>query len=222
MRIVLLGAPGSGKGTQGQRLVERYNIPQVSTGDLLRAAVRDGSKLGHEAKGYMDAGQLVPDSVVLGMIRERLARPDAAQGYILDGFPRNQTQAVALDEMLADADLPLDLALLIDVDIPTLKQRLLGRLTCKSCGAVFNSFTSPPRRSGVCDLCGGELIHRADDNEETIDKRLGVYEAQTTPLIEYYARDNRLRRIAGVGDVDTIFAAIIADIDAKLSQQPAR
>ncbi|WP_038088403.1 adenylate kinase [Acidihalobacter prosperus] len=222
MRIVLLGAPGSGKGTQGQKLVERYGIPQVSTGDLLRAAVSDGSALGREAKGYMDAGQLVPDSVVLGMIRERLTRPDAARGYILDGFPRNLVQAEALDQMLAETGQPLDLALLIDVDITTLKQRLLGRLTCSACGAVYNSYTSPPRRPGVCDQCGGELVHRADDNEATIDKRLGVYEAQTMPLIEYYAGDNRLRRIAGIGDIDTIFAAITADIEARLSQQTGR
>ncbi|WP_455380783.1 adenylate kinase [Acidihalobacter prosperus] len=222
MRIVLLGAPGSGKGTQGQKLVERYSIPQISTGDLLRAAVKDGTALGREAKDYMDAGQLVPDGVVLGMIRERISEPDAARGYILDGFPRNLRQAEDLDEMLRAAGQPLDLALLIDVDAATLKQRLLGRMSCTECGAVFNRYTSPPLRTGICDYCGGELIHRTDDNEATIDKRLNVYEAQTKPLIEYYSRDNRLRRIAGLGDIDTIFAAITADIDARLSQQPAQ
>lgn len=221
MRIVLLGAPGSGKGTQGQKLVERYSIPQISTGDLLRAAVKDGTALGREAKDYMEAGQLVPDNVVLGMIRERLSKPDAARGYILDGFPRNLTQAEDLDEMLQATEQPLDLALLIDVDAATLKQRLLGRMTCVDCGAVFNRYTSPPLRTGICDYCGGELTNRTDDNKATIDKRLNVYEAQTKPLIEYYSRDNRLRRIAGLGDIDTIFSAITADIDARLSQQPA-
>lgn len=222
MRIVLLGAPGSGKGTQGQKLVERYVIPQVSTGDLLRAAVSEGSPLGLEAKDYMDAGQLVPDRVVLGMIRERLARPDATKGYILDGFPRNLVQAEALDHLLTETGQPLDLALLIDVDITTLKHRLLGRLTCSGCGAVFNTYTSPPRVAKVCDACGGELVHRADDNEATIDKRLRVYEEQTKPLIDYYALDNRLKRIDGIGDMDTIFAAIVAEIEGSLSPQTAR
>jgi adenylate kinase len=216
MRIVLLGAPGSGKGTQGKRLVERYGIPQVSTGDLLRSAVAAGSELGREAKSYMDAGQLVPDEVVLGMLRERLAEADADAGFILDGFPRNRAQAEALDGVLAELGQPLDVALLIDVEIDTLKKRLLGRLTCTSCGAVFNAYTNPPKTEGVCDHCGGELQHRTDDNEETISARLDVYDAQTKPLIEYYADRGELIRVSGLGEIDQIFDIIVTDIDARL------
>lgn len=218
MRIVLLGAPGSGKGTQGKRLVERYGIPQISTGDLLRSAVAAGSELGREAKSYMDAGQLVPDEVVLGMIRERLAQADAATGFILDGFPRNRAQAEALDGVLGDLGQPLDVALLIDVEIDTLKKRLLGRLTCTSCGAVFNAYTNPPKTEGVCDYCGGELQHRTDDNEETITARLDVYDAQTKPLIDYYADRGELIRVSGLGEIDRIFNTIVTDIDARLGR----
>lgn len=218
MRIVLLGAPGSGKGTQGKRLVERYEIPQISTGDLLRSAVASGSELGREAKSYMDAGQLVPDEVVLGMIRERLAEADAATGFILDGFPRNRAQAEALDGVLAELGQPLDVALLIDVEIDTLKKRLLGRLTCTGCGAVFNAYTNPPKTEGVCDYCGGELQHRTDDNEETISARLEVYDAQTKPLIDYYADRGELIRVSGLGEIDQIFKTIVTDIDARLGR----
>ncbi|MEJ2653804.1 MAG: adenylate kinase [Acidihalobacter sp.] len=216
MRIVLLGAPGSGKGTQGKRLVERYGIPQVSTGDLLRSAVAAGSELGREAKSYMDAGQLVPDEVVLGMLRERLADADADAGFILDGFPRNRAQAEALDGVLAELGQPLDVALLIDVEIDTLKKRLLGRLTCTNCGAVFNAYTNPPKTENVCDHCGGELQHRTDDNEETISARLDVYDAQTKPLIEYYTDRGELIRVSGLGEIDQIFDIIVTDIDARL------
>lgn len=216
MRIVLLGAPGSGKGTQGKRLVERYAIPQISTGDLLRSAVAADSELGREAKSYMEAGQLVPDAVVLGMIRERLAQADAATGFILDGFPRNRAQAEALDGVLGELGQPLDVALLIDVEIDTLKKRLLGRLTCTSCGAVFNAYTNPPKTEGVCDYCGGELQHRTDDNEDTISARLEVYDAQTKPLIDYYAARGELIRVSGLGEIDQIFDTIVTDIDARL------
>lgn len=218
MRIVLLGAPGSGKGTQGKRLVERYAIPQIATGDLLRLAVADDTQLGRKAKSYMDAGQLVPDEVVLGMIRERLAATDAADGFVLDGFPRNRAQAEALDEMLGEVGQPLDVALLIDVDIDTLKKRLLGRLTCTKCGAVFNAYTNPPKTEGVCDCCGGKLQHRADDNEETISARLEVYDAQTRPLVEYYADRGELMRVSGIGEIDSIFDTIVTDIDARLGR----
>lgn len=221
MRIVLLGAPGSGKGTQGQRLVERYAIPQISTGDLLRSAVAAGTALGRKAKSSMDAGQLVPDDVVLGMIRERLAQDDARNGFILDGFPRNRAQAEALDDVLEELGQPLDLALLIDVDIDTLKKRLLGRLTCVQCGAVFNAITNPPKTAGVCDVCGGELRHRADDNEATISARLEVYEAQTKPLINYYAERGELIRVPGIGEIGSIFDTIVTDIDARLGHSAA-
>jgi adenylate kinase len=222
MRLVLLGAPGSGKGTQAKSLVERYKIPQISTGDLLRNAVSAGSELGVQAKAYMDAGQLVPDSLVLSMIRERLAQPDAGMGFILDGFPRNQAQAEALDTLLEEMKQPLDLALLIDVDYDVLMQRLTGRLTCESCGAVFNIYTNPPSLDGECDVCGGDLHHRADDNEETIGNRLRVYDAQTRPLIEYYGTTSRLETINGEGDIKDIFQQMSRVIDKRVPEAEPR
>lgn len=213
MRIVLLGAPGSGKGTQGKQLVDQYHTPQISTGDLLRAAVAADTLLGRMAKAAMDAGQLVSDEIVLGMIRERLAEPDAQRGFILDGFPRNLPQAETLDGMLHDLGQPVDLALLIDVDFDVLMQRLTGRRTCESCGAVYNVYSNPPKFDDRCDLCGGNLRRRADDNEETIGNRLRVYEAQTTPVIEYYRRQGRLRTVQGVGGISDIFQAIRRILD---------
>jgi len=218
MRIILLGAPGSGKGTQAQSLVNRYKVPQISTGDLLRNAVSAGTELGRRAKQFMDAGQLVPDSVVLGMIRERLAQPDADNGFILDGFPRNEPQAEALDKLLEEMNQPLDLALLIDVDYDVLMQRLTGRLTCESCGAVFNIYTNPPKQDDACDKCGGKLHHRADDNEETIGNRLKVYDAQTKPLIAYFNASNRLETVVGEGNINAIFKNICAALDRHVPE----
>jgi len=218
MRIILLGAPGSGKGTQAQSLVNRYKVPQISTGDLLRNAVSAGTELGRKAKQFMDAGQLVPDSVVLGMIRERLAQPDADNGFILDGFPRNEPQAEALDKLLEEMKQPLDLALLIDVDYDVLMQRLTGRLTCESCGSVFNIYTNPPKQDDACDKCGGKLHHRADDNEETIGNRLKVYDAQTKPLIAYFSASNRLETVVGEGDINAIFKHICAALDRHVPE----
>ncbi|CAG0910333.1 unnamed protein product [Cyprideis torosa] len=215
MRIVLLGAPGSGKGTQAQKLIEKYSIPQISTGDLLRAAVREGTELGKKAKIAMDAGDLVTDDIVLGMIKERLAQPDTANGFILDGFPRNLAQAAALDELLASIDQPLDSGLLIDVPHEILMKRLTGRLSCSDCGAVFNRYFSAPKVEGKCDACGGEqLIHRDDDNEETIGKRLAVYNEQTAPLVGYFEESNRLKSVNGDGDMNEIFNSIIAQLEA--------
>jgi adenylate kinase len=208
MRIVLIGAPGGGKGTQAKLLVEKYGIPQISTGDLLREAVAAGTPLGMRAKAAMEAGQLVSDDIVLGMIRERLSKPDAQKGFILDGFPRNIPQAESLDKLLDDMGKPLQVSLLIDVDFNILMQRLTGRRTCGQCGAIFNVHTSPPRMEGRCDKCGGELTQRADDNEETVGQRLRVYEAQTAPLIEYYRRQGIVRTVQGVGEIEDIFAAI--------------
>ena len=210
MRIVMLGAPGSGKGTQAKLLIDKYTIPQISTGDLLRAAVASGSALGREAKAVMEAGQLVSDELVLGIIRERLAEPDTGNGFILDGFPRTLVQASALDVLLVELGQPLDCALLIDVDFEVLMQRLTGRLTCESCGQMFNRFTTPPAIEGVCDKCGGALKHRADDNEETITNRLRTYESQTAPLIDFYREQGKLESVAGVGEVDEIFRAVDA------------
>lgn len=208
MRIVLLGAPGSGKGTQGKLLSSKHRIPQISTGDLLRAAVSAGTALGRQAKAAMDAGQLVSDEIVLGIIGERLGERDAAKGFILDGFPRNIAQAEALDTMLIERGTPLQAAVLINVEVEALIERLTGRRTCESCGQMYNIYTSPPRLDDRCDKCGGNLRHRADDNEETISNRLRVYDQQTSPLIAYYRAQDKLKTVKGEGDIAGIFAEI--------------
>lgn len=204
MRTVLLGAPGSGKGTQGVFLSRQYGIPQISTGDLLRAAVAAGTELGKQAKSAMDSGALVSDEIVVGLIRERLSEDDARRGYILDGFPRNIAQAEALDAMLDDLGQPLDGVVLLDVPFNDLMQRLTGRRTCKNCGAIFNVHLSPPQQDGVCDECGGELFQRQDDNAETIENRLKVYEDQTAPLVGFYEKQGKLHSIDGTGDIEAI------------------
>lgn len=214
MRIVLIGAPGGGKGTQAKLLIEKYGIPQVSTGDLLREAVAAGSVLGMRAKAAMDAGQLVSDDIVLGMIKERLSKPDAKNGFILDGFPRNIPQAEALDKLLQGMSKPLQTALLIDVGFDILMQRLTGRRTCSSCGQMFNIHTNPPRMEGVCDKCGGTVTQRSDDNEATISNRLRVYEAQTAPLVDYYRGQGKLRSVKGTGEIKGIFASIVQILDS--------
>ncbi|WP_018861972.1 MULTISPECIES: adenylate kinase [unclassified Thioalkalivibrio] len=208
MRIVLMGAPGCGKGTQAKKMVATFGIPQISTGDLLRAAIAARTELGRQVESAMDAGQLVPDDLVLGLIHDRLQEPDAQEGFILDGFPRNVAQAEALDTMLEDLGAPLDQAIQIDVPFEELKQRLTGRVSCGDCGAVFNTRTFPPKQEGVCDLCGGELVHRADDTEKTVVNRLKVYEEQTQPLIEYYSRRDLLRHVNGTRDIALIFDEI--------------
>lgn len=218
MRIVLLGAPGSGKGTQAKLLVKKYGIPQVSTGDLLRAAVASGSELGKTAKAVMDAGKLVSDEIVLGIIRERLAEKDAQKGFILDGFPRNIAQAEALDEMLEGLEQPLDTALLIEVSTDVLMQRLTGRRNCENCGRVYNVYSNPPKLDDQCDACGSELHHRADDNEETISNRLRVYDSQTKPLIAFYEENERLQRITGEGDVKDISRQVIKLVNGFFSR----
>lgn len=212
MRIVLLGAPGSGKGTQAQKLISEYGIPQISTGDLLRAAVSSGSELGQKAKAAMDAGKLVSDEIVLGMIEERLKEEDAQKGFILDGFPRNLSQAVSLDSLLEKSGQPLQGALLIDVDFDVLMKRLTGRLSCKNCGAVFNRYTSPPTVENTCDKCSNELFHRADDNEETIGKRLATYQDETSPLVGYFKDKGLLLSVQGVGEIDSITSAVKTEL----------
>lgn len=213
MRIVLLGAPGSGKGTQSKLLAEKLKIPQISTGDMLREAVEAGSTLGRQAKVAMDAGQLVSDEIVLGIIKDRVTRSDARKGFILDGFPRNLQQAEALDQLLVALGRPLNLALLVAVDVDALIQRMVGRRTCVSCGAMYNVFYAPPHMDGRCDECGGRLRHRADDNEETIGNRLRVYETQTLPVVNYYEEQERLRTVQGVGEIQDIFRAIMKIVD---------
>jgi len=232
MRIVLLGAPGSGKGTQAKLLVEKYKIPQMSTGDLLRAEVSAGTDLGKRAKAAMDAGQLVTDEVVLGMIQARLAKPDAKSGFILDGFPRNIPQAQSLDAMLARLGQPLQLALLVDVDTDVLLKRLTGRRTCGSCGAIYNIYFSSPKTANKCDKCGSALTHRSDDNEQTVANRLKVYQQQTAPLVNYYKAQGKLRTVRGVGAVSAIFKNVtdiiesqirpLADVMGKIESAAAR
>jgi len=213
MRIVLLGAPGSGKGTQARLLEEKYRLPQISTGDMLREAVAAGTPLGRQAKAAMDAGQLVGDDIVLGIIHERITRPDARNGFILDGFPRNLPQAEALDQLLNGLGRTINLALLVSVDVDALIQRLVGRRTCLNCGQMYNVFYSPPHIDGRCDACGGRLRHRSDDNEETIGNRLRVYEAQTHPVIAYYGEQDKLRTVQGVGEISDIFNAVVRIVD---------
>jgi adenylate kinase len=209
MRIVLLGAPGSGKGTQSQLLVKSFGIPQISTGDLLREAVARGTELGLRAKAAMESGKLVDDATVLGMIRERIAKPDAVNGFILDGFPRNIAQAEALEKMLASIGTPLDAVVLMNVDLGVLFKRLSGRRICQDCGQVFNVHTAPPD-GGAPSACGAShrLVQRPDDREEVIGKRLEVYEAQTKPLIKYYESAGLLRSVDADADVPTVFASI--------------
>jgi adenylate kinase len=225
MRLVLIGAPGSGKGTQAKFLIEKYNIPQVSTGDLLRAAVAAQTPLGRQAKAVMDAGQLVPNDIVIGMIRERIMRPDAENGFIMDGFPRNLEQAEALDTLLAGLGRPIDAVLQINVDFDLLMQRMVGRLTCLSCGTSFNSFTNPPAIDSQCDNCGGTLHHRSDDNEETIDRRLRVYETHTQALSAYYSNKGNLHVIDGQGTVEEVKKRIKSALrgmrSSRIKLQPA-
>jgi len=208
MKLVLLGAPGSGKGTQAKLLTDKLNIPQISTGDLLRAAVEAQTPLGRQAKTIMDAGQLVPNDLVFGLIRERLSNPDTINGFILDGFPRNVAQAEELDTLLNSLSMPIQKSILIDVDFDELMERLTGRLTCEECNAVFNTFTNPPSLGEECDICGGKLHHRSDDNEETISRRLRVYETQTKPVADYYNEQGKLSTIDGKGDIKRIFTEL--------------
>ena len=202
MRIVLLGAPGSGKGTQSQLLVKAFCVPQISTGDLLREAVSKGTELGLRAKAVMDAGKLVDDDTMLGMIRERLRQPDATRGFILDGFPRNLAQAEGLHKMLKELGTPLESVVLLNLDLKILFKRLTGRRICQDCGKVFNVYTSPPPQGKH------RLMQRPDDKEEVIGKRLEVYEAQTKPLIKYYEAAGLLRIVDADADVDTVFKSI--------------
>lgn len=205
MRIVMLGAPGSGKGTQAQRLQQEHGILQISTGDLLRRAVADKTPLGLKAKAVMDAGELVSDEIVLGMIEERIARPDAAAGFALDGYPRNSKQAEDLEAVLAKNGLKLDAAVLMDVDFDILMKRLTGRRTCSATGKVLNIYFSSPAELEECRKAGGELVQRADDNETTIRNRLQVYEKQTAPLIEYYRKRGILKTVDATGEVDSVY-----------------
>ena len=210
MRIVLLGAPGSGKGTQAKILMADRNIPQVSTGDMLREAVAAGTRFGLRAKSIMEAGELVPDEVVLGIISERLAQPDAQDGFILDGFPRTTQQALDLEELLDRMATPLDAAVLMDVDFDVLLKRLTGRRTCSLTGKLLNVYFSPQEELDACTEAGGELIQREDDNEETISNRLDVYRENTEPLIDFYRKRGKLKTVDATGSIDEVYERLTA------------
>ena len=212
MRIVLLGAPGSGKGTQAKLIQGERNIPHISTGDMLREAVAQGTRFGQKAKAIMEAGQLVPDDVMLGIISERLSQPDAADGFILDGFPRTQQQALDLDELLDQLSAPLDAAILLDVDFDILMKRLTGRRTCSTTGELLNIYFSPQEEIDACLEAGGELLQREDDNEETIGKRLDVYRESTEPVIEFYRQRDRLETVDAEGSIDEVRARLLTTL----------
>lgn len=207
MKLILLGAPGAGKGTQAKKIVKEFAIPQISTGDILRRAVADGTPLGKEAKKYMEAGKLVPDELVIGIMKERLQQKDCNNGFILDGFPRTVEQAMAL-EGFTEINAVID----IDVDFNSLVERITGRRSCPECGAVYHIKFNPPKVEGVCDICGSRLVQRVDDMEETVRKRLETYTEQTSPLIDYYVGKGILRTVNGNRSIDAIYEAIRAEL----------
>ncbi len=212
MHILLMGPPGAGKGTQAAELVNQFHIPHISTGDMFRAAVKEGTELGKQAKACMDAGQLVPDSVTIGIVKERLAKPDCEKGFILDGFPRTIDQANALNTTLQELEIKLDCVLNITVPLEDLIVRATGRRICKGCGATFHVTFNPSEKGTQCDKCGGELYQRADDTEETVRKRLEVYTAQTQPLIEYYQDKGLYTEVDGRQSIDKVFDDIVKSL----------
>lgn len=212
MNLVLMGLPGAGKGTQADKIVEKYDIPHISTGDMFRAAMKEGTELGLQAKAFMDKGELVPDEVTIGIVRERLSKADCDKGFLLDGFPRTVAQAEALENMLEGMDKKIDYVINIDVDQDILMERLTGRRICKKCGATYHLVFNPPAVDGVCDRCGGELYQRADDNAETVQNRLDVNIKQTKPLLDFYETKGSLRNINGQQEIEKVFA----DLDELL------
>jgi len=210
MRMILFGAPGSGKGTQAKKLMEERKIPQISTGDMLRAAAASGSELGQRARSVMESGQLVSDDIMLGIINERLNEPDASHGFVLDGFPRTLKQAQGLEDLLESIGKPLDAAILMDIDFSILLKRLTGRRTCSTTGKLLNIYFSPQEEIDECRNSGGELIQREDDNEETISERLEVYRRHTEPVIEYYRSRNTLKTIDADGSVEEVYERLLA------------
>ena len=214
MKVIMLGAPGAGKGTQAKMLADKYSVPHVSTGDIFRANIKEGTELGMKAKGYMDQGLLVPDELVVDIVVDRLGKADAANGYVLDGFPRTIPQAEALTAALAAKGEKVDFA--IDIEIPdeNIIERMGGRRACVSCGATYHIVNIPPKKEGICDVCGAELILRDDDKPETVKKRLDVYHEQTQPLIEYYTKEGILRAVDGTQDMMVVFDEIVSVLEA--------
>lgn len=212
LRAVLLGPPGAGKGTQAVRLVEKYEIPHISTGDIFRKNIKEGTELGKKAQEYMNAGALVPDELVIDLVKDRLQQDDCKNGFLLDGFPRTIFQAEKLDEFLSESNLKMDIVINLKVEKEALIKRLTGRRVCKDCGASYHIVNIPPKKEGVCDICGGELIQRKDDNIETVENRINVYEEQTAPLIGYYKEAGSLVDFDGEASLDEVFDAIVQAI----------
>lgn len=212
LRAVLLGPPGAGKGTQAVRLVEKYEIPHISTGDIFRKNIKEGTELGKKAQEYMNAGALVPDELVVDLVKDRLQQDDCKNGFLLDGFPRTIFQAEKLDEFLSESNLKMDIVINLKVEKEALIKRLIGRRVCKDCGASYHIVNIPPKKEGVCDICGGELIQRKDDNIETVENRINVYEEQTAPLIGYYKEAGSLVDFDGEASLDEVFDAIVQAI----------
>ncbi len=214
MKIIMLGAPGAGKGTQAKKIAGEYNIPHISTGDIFRANIKNGTELGMKAKTYMDQGLLVPDELVVDLVVDRVNQADCTDGYVLDGFPRTIPQAEALTEALKKLGQKVDYA--IDVNVPdeNIINRMSGRRACVGCGATYHMVYAPTKQEGICDTCGGELILRDDDKPETVGKRLNVYHEQTQPLIDYYTREGILHTVDGTIDIDDVFGAIVKLLEA--------
>lgn len=212
LRAVLLGPPGAGKGTQAVRLVEKYEIPHISTGDIFRKNIKEGTELGKKAQEYMNAGALVPDELVVDLVKDRLQQDDCKNGFLLDGFPRTIFQAEKLDEFLSESNLKMDIVINLKVEKEALIKRLTGRRVCKDCGASYHIVNIPPKKECVCDICGGELIQRKDDNIETVENRINVYEEQTAPLIGYYKEAGSLVDFDGEASLDEVFDAIVQAI----------
>ncbi|MBI4778112.1 adenylate kinase [Candidatus Desantisbacteria bacterium] len=213
MRLIFLGAPGSGKGTQASRLSERFGIPQISTGDILREAVTNKTELGIKAKEFMDKGELVSDDVIIGIIRDRVIQTDCGNGFILDGFPRTIVQAASFDKMTGEKNIPIDVVLLLDVNEEMVVRRLCGRIVCPECNVNYHLEFNPPAKKGICSKCGGKLYHRPDDEEDVVRRRLKIYKETTEPLIEYYQQKGLLRVINGEAEIDEIFKQLVSVLE---------
>lgn len=215
MRIILLGPPGAGKGTQAKRIEEEFGIPQLATGDIIRLAIKEGTEWGRKAESFVREGQLVPDEVVIGIVKDRLSRDDVRRGFILDGFPRTLRQAEALEEMLQELGITIDAVLYFDIPAEELVRRLSARRVCENCQAPYNLISSPPHNDEICDRCGGKLVQRPDDAPEVIRKRLAVYEEQTKPLVEFYAKRGLLRVVPSSGTIEETYAQVKAILTRK-------